>query len=722
MQGDNEYLPLRAMITENENSVVPPSTLLLIFCVCMGAAYLLIPGERELFLRLFQDGKSTRAVELVHQAKTAEETQRLKTELAEAALLSDTLDGIVGDVHLFESRLDTWQNRTPGQPELDRMDKIIRAYGDVGEIFSIVRSRTRQLTPEAYHALSRMLGAQALAADNPYLAARIFNTLLACGGQLSPETARLMTTAFRFASQPEQALMAIKACATDTVSLPDDLRELRITLLLEVNRPGEAFDLLKTDFAQASDRKVRSSIIRSMAACATLANRTTELLPLYKSFLSNYPADSMRIEELLIAGRRDSGRSVGIDEDYIHAAKLVARTSEWNDDAQTACTYAMKLAVLGDREELKRCAELNEDHENDADMLRLLGLLVPVPGDGTYTLMLAQLLGEQGDFPQAEKYYTLFLAGNPGRGDVLLELGALHEETNDLAEALACYKQAVKAEPSNMAARMRAASLLIARASYDEALALYRTIPENQHNDQSLENYQMLAESLGRNDDLNRAMVAAFHHQKAPGPADYIDLAESYNMLGNTRRETEVLQQGLQALPESQSLALMLADALYRTDRLDEAALVLSRTRLRENMQAMALFIELCGNTENYALAERFIPEGIEQTFSFPPGIRIELGNFYDATGRIDAAQRLFASVPEGADTWEFLASAKFHEGDLTKAEEFQTKYINATAAPEHMDWVFLGDIYTARGKTQEAAQAYERSLHLIKQEIGSRL
>ena len=78
--------------------------------------------------------------------------------------------------------------------------------------------------------------------------------------------------------------------------------------------------------------------------------------------------------------------------------------------------------------------------------------------------------------------------------------------------------------------------------------------------------------------------------------------------------------------------------------------------------------------------------------------------------------------MPEGVDTWQFLATAKLREGDLDRAEEYQMKYLASAAAPEPMDWVFLGDIFTARGKAQDAAQAYQRSLHLMKKQIGSKL
>ena len=344
--------------------------------------------------------------------------------------------------------------------------------------------------------------------------------------------------------------------------------------------------------------------------------------------------------------------------------------------------------------------------------------LVPVQGHPEFSLNLAQMLGEQARYDEARRIYASYIDDHPASDVARLELAALEEECGDLKAAMAWYRRALELLPDNTKLKVRIASLHIAFGEHGEAFEIYRSLPNEAHTESTIECLQMLAEAMGDYDELNRATEMVFLRQQAPSAEHFLDLAQSHSLRGDTAAELGVLSDALYRLPESEQIAVAYADVLYRESRFDEAVKLLTRRELRDNMQAMSLFIEICGGTDQHAYAAKYLPPSIEQTFDFPPSVRIELGQICEETGELDRAQGLYASVPEGGMAWQLLAAAKYKTGEYDRAEEYQRRYLKAAAEADAQDWVFLGDICKNLGKEREANEAYRHSLNLLKTEL----
>ena len=376
---------------------------------------------------------------------------------------------------------------------------------------------------------------------------------------------------------------------------------------------------------------------------------------------------------------------------------------------------------MGDDFSLQRALDLNEGLLRDTDLADLLLELVPVPGQPQHTLTLARLLGEDARYDEARMIYTNFIKANPDSAQAHVELAALDEESGDLRAAMPSYRKASQLLPGDTNLKLRIAGLHVAFGEHQEAFELYRTLPEEAHTTATLERLQMLAEALGDYEELNRAIGIGFARLQKPGAEHYLDLAQSHSLNGNTSSELLVLEGAMHSLPESEQIAVELADVLYRESRFEEAMQILTRRDLRDNMQAMSLFIEICGGTDNHAYAAKFLPAEIEKQFAFAPSVRIELGQIYEETGKLRSAQQLYASVPEGGMAWQLLAAAKYKTGEYDRAEEYQRRYLIAAEQPDAQDWVFLGDICKNLGKEREANEAYKHSLNLLKSELRPR-
>ena len=725
--------PNKATYSRKKGAILSPIKAGMVVVGCLAAALLLVPRERELIERLLEDGDTLRALEVVQQQ---DDNAELEKELAEKVetlpvgqqvyiLDAEPIDALNDSLAALISGAD----RSPGISPLTRALAAIQALPaeDLARAAAVVSEGDSGYLPsKARIEIYRALGLRAVAEDNASLATGIYASFRGSGTLAPPAMLVEMMDAAGYAGAPETAVSIAEDYAnesgTSLADLPEPARTKCIAMLRATNRPSEALDILIAGLEDQSTSEggIREDLLETAVETAGHADRITDMVPHLAAFVQRLPESQLTWDETV--QRHDNGE-LRLSETYRRYSSMLARYSEWTNRFSLAFDHYLRLAVADDRKAFDRAAELYDDLNRQHEFMLLLQRVVPIEGEKKYTRLLAQLLGDSGDYPEAKRWYRSWLAEHQNDIKAWLELGALLEEEADLDGALATFQEAAKLmedspESQQLPLKKRIASLQIGLRNFKEPFAFYDSLEDDEHDAVTLENYALLAEGLASYEAYNRALFLRHKRLRKPKTNDFVELARSFAMLNDHVNRIRVLATGLKTLPQSTLLHIELAYSLRGTGRDAEAYELLAKPMLRTSMQAMSILIQTANSLGNYGQAVGFLGRGIEDEFAFSPDVRLDLGHLYEGVGRLSAAEKLYASVPASPHTWPLLASARFKRGDYASAENYQKKHLAALSVPDPKGWMFLGDIYRFQGKKSQAESAYRKSLYLMESKL----
>ena len=688
----------RPPIDKGKPHAVPPRILIATVAICLALAAMLVPRKAELVQRLMEDGnlQRARAVALGGNAPLPREVEvEVEVKLAPTPPL-DRLRAVL----------------TPSTGLPRDVANVVYEVADAEACRRVVHELGGTISPSQLEKVFLAMGQSALAEGKAALAAEIFLEARSRGFHSEALIVRLVQ-ACRWSGQPQAALDALTEYQREA-PLPVALAEAHLGLYRELNQPDHALDLLIKQWQeQTAKGKVEAETVTLTTEVAAQAGQIQKVLPMIREFLATLPAAQADLSEM-------ASGSVTPDPLWTKFVKLTAQQCEWGGQPLEAFRFYQKLAVTGDRQALDRMLELNLGLRRDGELLEVLKAVVPIPEKPELTLKLARLLANAGEADLADQHFAAWLTTHPGAIDVLLERAALAEENSQQDEALAMYQLALATDGKNLQIKKAIASLHIARHEFEEAFDFYHKLPEEDHDATTLENYALVAESLARYEALNHALVERQHRLKKPVAHDYLELGRSFAVIGDNAGAIDTYEDGLKKIPHSHILRIELANALRFENRYDEALALLARPELKRDMQAMQLYIEVACLKEDYLSALNFLGRGFEHKFAFGPEVRLDLGHIYFNNGYLTEADALYSSVPDEPALWPLLANARFKAGDFASAETYQKKYLTSLQIPDSSGWMFMGDIYRALGRTQEAQMAYAKSLRLLEDKLAT--
>ncbi len=681
--------------TSRSFHVVSPRLLRPFVIGCLALAAWLVPKRAELIKRLLEDGHHQRAMAVADEGAGGHPITILKAlPLPEEQVLPATAE---------PSALDRLRAALLPEGKAAGMEltQVVEQVNDPASALALIRKLDPQLDPIQRGKVYLGMGQSALAIGNPGLAADILAEGAAKGVH-SPALLVREVAAYRWSGRPQLALAAMEAWQQQE-ELPVGLRDLPMQLCRELNRPDKALDLLLV----GNTKELTAEQITLACELANQAGQMPRVLPLVQAYLGTQPAGQATVAEL-------ASHKVTADAAWQRFAKRCALSLEWGGQALAAFRLHQKLAVLGERDSLQRMLALNPGLNLDGEVLPVLQSVVPVAEQPTLTLLLAEMEADAGEYDAADLHLSQWLDQHPTDLAVLKKRAAVAEEQSRLEDARKLYAQALALAPKDVSVQKELADLHLACGDFRSAFALYEKVPESAHDNQSLENYALLAESLAEYTGYNRALVMRMHRLKRPTTQDFLELARSHAVIGEVPAEIKTYETGLRRIPQSHILRIELAHVLRLADRYEEAIAVLARPEMKADMQAMQLYIELACLAEDYAGALSFLGRGIEKKFAFGPEVRLDLGQIYLYNGYASEADALFSSVPDEPALWPLLAAVRFKNGNFASAENFQRKYLAGLTVPDPQGWMLLGDIYKAEGRESEAQEAYAKSLSLM--------
>jgi tetratricopeptide (TPR) repeat protein len=736
-------MPVKTSLTPSSGRlrVVHPVLPVLFTVVCLGTAVKLVPDKQELAKRQLKDGSHEQGLRTAMNLEETEETapqgqvdgKQAQAELEEAKNDSAKLKELVGTQEGRAQLAEAILSHENGHQQMVELTEL-----------------AQDLPKYDQEQLLRTVARRAINGGQPKLATLICSKLM----QLRPEMmtreiVEVVVQSWRANNQAPEAAGCLKAWITNAQKkgheVPEHLEKMYMDLLFETNAAGEALDLLLVKLKeQSAAGKVSAGLLASAIQAGNYSGRVKELRPYLAAAVASMPLGKAPLEEICAAVKSGKHDLLTDHAQWSESALELAHWFEWSEtpdpnNSEQALALYEKLAVLGNAEALEKAAEMALDLQTMGNLLKVMDVVMHQPRPPAMEFIYGHLLGVAGRMEEADHYFQLALKKNPHDLVILSEYAALCQERDDLTKALATWKtaadqvQAHQRERGNywkaghqwllpgefqterMDFRKREADLHIELKQNAEALGIYRSFQPYQHDNSTVENMALLAESLGDYTSLNRALEIRFAKLAHPSVNDYLELARSFELVGKEEKRMVVLQQGVAGLPHSLNLRRQYASALQDAERPGDAVELLEVPPTKDDLRSMSLYILAATQSGQHLRAAEFLKAQIGKRRDFPADVRLCLGDICQRSGQLDLARGYYTSVDANAITWPLLAEACFQTGAFLDAEKYQRRYLEDMDSPPADQLVFLGDICRMQGKEEAAQAAYDQAVESIR-------
>ena len=690
------------------------------------ASYLLVPDQSQLVERLMMDQQYSRIREMMKSSLGTSDG------IDSASLQKLGPERLATLSHLLrltpKEQLQTIFSAS--RPlEYDRFTHALTMsavrYVDViapDQAWRMIEAQSSRMPPRYFAELASTLSKNALALTQPKLAATILAR--AC---LQPdstvEMAHEMAQAYRWSGEPAIGASHLmkwlakheSAATADAVHFAS-LGDLGAAVALEGGKPSLALDFqLQNLKALPADAPIEKGKIEMALSLANQSTRTPDVVPWLDRYVKSLPESSLDWKDLPDLAAKDPGKV----KDYLHWLALLAQYCDWNSEFDASFDAHFRLAGMGRVESLDRCLALCDflgRGEEMADLLQYSDVLKKRP---ELQAKLAELMAGLGRDAEALPLYRSWVASHPDDVEAAYDYACLLEDMGKEDESLAAFEQAVKLHPAHVPSVKKLAEACIRAGRHEQALGLYGSLKDEDHDHSTLENYALLAESLDRHAELFRAQVLHARQTNLTTVEPYLEIAETAAYLPSSRPAISVLDEGLKRFPESPSLRVALASVWLRDlGNIDQCYAILKHDCVKRSYEGVTMLLEIASSVPNQQDLLTFLGSDLEKKFELPPQSRLDLGVLCHACGQVERGEKMFSSVPEDARFLPFLAEARTHMNAYDEAIRLMTKYLSGNARATADDWVALGELYETVGRVEDAERAYEQSLTLLTSDL----
>ncbi|WP_136443980.1 tetratricopeptide repeat protein [Pacificoceanicola onchidii] len=523
---------------------------------------------------------------------------------SEAGSPTEDTDGNMAIVELLQ--------RTQGaEPAMAELDALIAAAGDspAGELYRAARASAdfaagRQ--DEAIAAMQAVLEG-ATASDQT----RRIRVMLA----------QMLTATGNAVGAREQVERVLEEDPSHVGGL-----KLRAAWLIQDDKPGEAIANLRT----ALDQSPRDTTVLALMAEAHLRDGSPELaqerLSLAVQISNGGVAESVRYarylvgrnrlgqaESVLINARRNAAGNVEIlgllGEIYLRQQKWPQAQSIIETLRQVDTPQALQLArvyqsslLLGQNQieeslDYLRAQIAAEDGTNLSAVIQLVRTqvltgrldeartyvdeqLAENPGSIPLELLSANVHALQGQLQEAEDIYRDLLSRQPDIEPAILQLQVLLRATDRETEAEELVSRSLELLPKSRRLRLLEAYRLEKQGKFEEAIAVYEILYDEQTSDVVVANNlaSMLSNHRDSLEDLNRAYAIARRLTGSDVPAFQDTLGWILFLRGDIDEAVIQLEAAAAALPEEPSVSAHLGLAYAKAGRTEEAKAALERS------------------------------------------------------------------------------------------------------------------------------------------------
>ncbi len=576
--------------------------------------------------------------------------------------------------------------------------------------YAIVLPASSHLADEQRLDLFSVIAKNAFAAAQPALAAEAL--LSACTVKKAgwPMVCDMLIACRAVKEQAEAAKTARAWLAAQAGLLPPGTaREAFATvcaLAAEAGLHREAFEL-RLDQLRSLPALSSSccDILESARQSAKLAGRTEVLLPWIESALAVFPEARLSLSELRILSQTRPAAVASYRHWVCHAAEI----ADWHQLPEKALSGYERLLAMGDGTALDRFLALADSLGRGENIAAMLSAIGQSSGDtGTVFLQAARLLAASSRTAQARQMYESWLEGNPADRTAAWELACLSEHSPKPSAALLAFERFARSFPDDAAGLKKLAALRIAAGEPQSALRDLDRLQDAELDAATLDQFAKLAESLGREDLLQRAL--RLQGKAASASADsFLRLAELARHSGG--QTAAILREGIARFPADPLLRVQLAADLIESGEHDAALTESLHPVLQGRDDALVLAFAAAIHTSRSREAVAAAGTGYEARPGLLVAARLDLAVNCILAGDTARGEAIFASIPEEKRHLPRLASARIKLRQFAEAERLAKLGVSATQAPKSADWILLGDAASGQGKTLEAEAAYRNAL-----------
>lgn len=589
---------------------------------------------------------------------------------------------------------------------------------DLTEAFATIRPKLGEIPEKQRLEVLDVLATNALATSQPDLAADAL--VESCHASTSTwPIVKDMISAARFAAKPAVAIEELRhwmqAHGEKLGPIEQiEAKHLHYTLAMDCDLPGEALDLCLADLEKVNDvEAITDELMESAFEAATLAVRTKELLPWIESRLATFEEAALSPQELL------SAKSTAGYQLWIKRAADIADACGYADKA---FAHHERLLAMGDTSGLDRLLPLATQVHRSEEAWGVIQSICEQPGKDRMRLQCARVIAANGRTAQAVGLYESWIANHPTDREAAYELACLKERTGDVAGAVAEFEKFLRAFPRDVAGVKKLAALRIRNHQPESALREFDDLPDADHDAASLEDYAMLAESLGRTTSLLRALRLSAADAVHASPALFIRMADlAKHNSPDDDSAAKILEDAIQKLPRSPTLRVKLASLYLDKEQYHPALEQSLHPIARQRTDAIAIAIAAAIHIDRSAEVLAMLGADIEKKTDLPLATRLHLAVACSQTGDAARAETLFASVQPTPSTFSRLAEARLLAGQYDKAEQLARQNIVQSAEPQPADWILLGDAQTKLGRADEAQDAYAKALSVVSRKISKK-
>ncbi|MCF2906688.1 tetratricopeptide repeat protein [Octadecabacter sp. CECT 8868] len=270
-------------------------------------------------------------------------------------------------------------------------------------------------------------------------------------------------------------------------------------------------------------------------------------------------------------------RRIDSDESNRMAVQLEAARLNETAGAEEAIGYLEALADSADADIASRILLLRARvsmGDTEAAVELAEGLVEDEPDLPAVKMVLATTLSVAGEFDRAMEIYRALLEDFPQEIALYVEIAGLHARNGDPAAARATIDEALVKAPNDPRLLWASASYLEADGDIDAAIDIYEDLYELDSNNLIVANNlaSLLATYRDDEESLNRAWTIARRFQDS----DLAAIQDTYGWIAHRRGDSEgalpYLQAAAAGLVTDPIVQFHLAEALYATGRLEEAA------------------------------------------------------------------------------------------------------------------------------------------------------
>lgn len=742
----------------NPKPLLPWWQLTLLIAGCAFGVWWLMPNDSQLIENLVRDHAYVEATQRLSELSPQDRARKpvyyrtLDIRLARLGLPTDATPEQLAAFWAMGTK--AWAETNFPVPLFAELIRAIPRLHDPAAAWNQTMSVSEKIPPIQKKRLAEALSRAAVAANQPRMSAELYQIAHPAAERSISQNLEL-SRLWQSAGEPQFALDALGRANSPQTT------KRRISLLRALNRNGEAFALIRTLIPPGPTMVLTPDTIDQLVATALAAGIPAEVLPYYQKFAADHPDDlavQKRWRDLLVSAGKNAEalpaahQVVRLSNNDPSEIRTLAQLAEYSGKPGEAFDAWLKLVHLnGDLYALDRLVQLNPGLYRDRDLALALEVVVPVEGHPDYTLMSARMERELGRYTQARRYFEAYLELKPNDETVTLELAVLHYELFEYVAAEKWYRHACALAPGQVEPQLAVANAVMMQNRPEDAFRLYREIVQNTSNEDAIEHYIRIAESLGRYDEVAEGLKRRLASNPTAEAQDYRRLAYTYARINETDTRIEVLKQGLKHYPDDSGMRVELAQV--QTDqknyRAAEETLRLHPS-LHDDLTATLLYLDLLNLNDDQSTERTFLAQPFPDTFENNEEFLIRIARAHMNLGDPDQAESIYRKLhelrPENSEytlhlSRSALARGRFDEasallqpllskptpdilqlaseiavatGNLPLAEKCQLSLIAAKEHPTAYDWGSLAEIRLQRKDPAGARRAYETARQLL--------